>query len=129
MTTTSLLSSCVSGSLSPEDALTHPGRHWITRAIGPREAPAAQIAQAQLRPGDALLLASDGLDVLSAGRIHETMTAQTSAKEAADGLVALGAPQRGDRQRHGRRPATRAILWRCGPTMSAPPTISPRLPS
>lgn len=78
-----------SGSLSPEDALTHPGRHWITRAIGPREAPAAQIAQAQLRPGDALLLASDGLDVLSAGRIHETTTAQTSAKEAADGLVAL----------------------------------------
>jgi protein phosphatase len=78
-----------SGSLSPEEALTHPGRHWITRAIGPKEATAAEIAVAQLRPGDALLLASDGLNVLSAGRIHETMTAKTSAQGAAEGLVAL----------------------------------------
>jgi len=78
-----------SGSISPEEALTHPGRHWITRAIGSRESIAAHTTVERLRPGDALLLASDGLDVLSANRIHETMAAAISAKDAAELLVAL----------------------------------------
>jgi PPM family protein phosphatase len=83
------------GAITPAEALGHPGRHWITRAIGPEDRIVPQMSVVYLRPGDALLLCSDGLDSLSPEVIHDLMLATAGSKDAAEQLVdralALGA--------------------------------------
>jgi len=76
-----------SGAITSAEALAHPGRHWITRAIGPEERMAPLVIPVQMRRGDALLIASDGLDVLSATTISEVMAATTASQDAAGQLV------------------------------------------
>jgi protein phosphatase len=75
------------GAITPAEALEHPGRHWITRAIGPEDGVAPQVRLVRLRRNDVLLLSSDGLDVLSPEVIHEVILATTSSKDAAEQLV------------------------------------------
>jgi protein phosphatase len=76
-----------SGELTPEQALAHPGRNWITRAIGSEPGVEARITPVRLRRGEALLVASDGLDVLSTGTIAKIMAAASSPADAAATLV------------------------------------------
>lgn len=76
-----------SGELTPEQALAHPGRNWITRAIGSEGSVEPRITPVRLRLGEALLLASDGLDVLSTGTIAEIMAAGSSPADVASTLV------------------------------------------
>jgi PPM family protein phosphatase len=52
------------GVLSREGSRDHPGRHTITRALGITDDVAPHINHAILRPGDQLILASDGIEVL-----------------------------------------------------------------
>ena len=48
------------GEISPEEAETHPKRHFITRAIGVSPTVDADFYEHLFRPGDMLLLCSDG---------------------------------------------------------------------
>ncbi len=50
-----------SGSIKPEEAATHPNRNLITRAVGVEPAVESDLYSLRLRPGDRLLLCSDGL--------------------------------------------------------------------
>lgn len=49
------------GRLDPEAAEAHPLAHVVTRAIGVEEPARVEFAEVALRPGDRLLLCSDGL--------------------------------------------------------------------
>lgn len=49
------------GSITPEEARTHPGRNLITRALGPDEQVSSDSFTLLLAPSDCLLLCSDGL--------------------------------------------------------------------
>jgi len=49
------------GRLTPEEALTHPRRHQLTRAIGVDQPLEIDVQTLDVQPGDRLLLCSDGL--------------------------------------------------------------------
>ena len=49
------------GSISPEQAAVHPNRNLITRAVGVEERVEADFYSVRLRPGEALLLCTDGI--------------------------------------------------------------------
>jgi protein phosphatase len=49
------------GEITPEQALTHPQRNFITRALGTDRRIEADILHLDFQPGDAWLLCSDGL--------------------------------------------------------------------
>jgi len=71
------------GAISPEEARYHPQRNVITRAVGLSPAVDADIFELDWKPGDILVLCSDGLhgviedddfvSVLSSGRSLESM--------------------------------------------------------
>jgi PPM family protein phosphatase len=75
------------GLLSAEEALRHPRRSRITRALlGEPVEP--DIFEVNLRPGDQLLLCSDGLwEALGAARIAEVLDPALSAGDAVGALV------------------------------------------
>jgi PPM family protein phosphatase len=75
------------GILSEEEALRHPRRSRVTRAVlGAGVEP--DLYEVALRPGDVLLLCSDGLwDALSPARIAELLTPETPLDEAVTALV------------------------------------------
>ncbi len=52
------------GRITPEEARAHPGRHRLTKAIGMAAGISARLTSTSLQPGEALVLCSDGLDVL-----------------------------------------------------------------
>jgi serine/threonine protein phosphatase PrpC len=63
-----------SGTLSPEEAEQHPQRHVLTRAIGPFPAVEVEMTHWPWRPGDRLLLCSDGLfNAVPERRIHQLL--------------------------------------------------------
>ena len=49
------------GSLTPQEAEVHPNKNLITRAVGVGAELAVEYGERQMRPGDTLLLCSDGL--------------------------------------------------------------------
>ena len=52
---------CARGEITEEEALSHPQRHYITRAVGVDCEIRVEFSQAELGEGDAVLLCSDGL--------------------------------------------------------------------
>ena len=52
------------GNLSAEEAVRHPFRNVITRALGSREDVSADLKELRLEPGDRMLLCSDGLTTM-----------------------------------------------------------------
>lgn len=50
-----------SGKITPEQAFHHPRRNAITRALGVEERVQADVFERQLKPGDRVLLCSDGI--------------------------------------------------------------------
>ncbi len=52
------------GFLSREDALRHPFRNVVTRALGSKEDVQVDLVEKPLEPGDSLLLCSDGLNTM-----------------------------------------------------------------
>jgi serine/threonine protein phosphatase PrpC len=77
------------GRISPGQARTHPQRHLVTRAVGaPREFEPDLKATA-LRPGDWVILCSDGLwGMLEDSALLALVTASESPEDAAAKLVA-----------------------------------------
>jgi protein phosphatase len=81
------------GALSAEEARGHPGRHIVTRAVGTGGSVAVSPTTVRLGPGDHLVLASDGVEVLAEEAIMEVVAGAPDAHQAARRLVdaALGA--------------------------------------
>jgi protein phosphatase len=84
------------GQITPEEALTHPRRSWILRALDGRSESDPEVEVLTTRPGDRYLLCSDGLsDYVDAADIAEAL-AGDDPQDACDRLVDLalraGAP-------------------------------------
>ena len=77
------------GAISEDEAAVHPGRNVITRSIGAEDEVVPDIRSVTLEPGDALVLASDGLgEGLDDGEVGRLATEAPSAADAAERLVA-----------------------------------------
>jgi protein phosphatase len=77
------------GSISPEDAETHPHRNVITRALGAEPEVTADTVSEYLRDGDVVLLCSDGLSsYVSEERIAADLADAPDLPGAARALVA-----------------------------------------
>lgn len=76
------------GELTPEQALHHPNRNLITRAVGVDQTVDSDLFSLRLRRGDRLLLCSDGLsNTLSEEELLQLSCAGRSAKKVCHALV------------------------------------------
>ena len=77
------------GRLTPEEALEHPQRSVITRALGPEGVVEVDTRSYSARDGDVYLLCSDGLTtMLAEDRLAELLLAHASLREAGEALIA-----------------------------------------
>lgn len=77
------------GTLTPEDARSHPGRHVITKAVGTPADPRPDFWWVPGQAGDRLLLCSDGLTgELDDAAIGEALRRPRPAQHVADSLTA-----------------------------------------
>ena len=75
------------GVITPEAAETHPRRHELTRALGQSPDVAVDLVEVPLRPGDRLLLCSDGLHGYVAERALKLALARGTPEEVTRALV------------------------------------------
>lgn len=81
-----------SGAIDAASAAGHPGRHVLVRALGPDAEAVPDTTSVRLRPGDAMVVASDGLaDVLPAADICTLALGDGTAGDAARRLGAKAA--------------------------------------
>jgi serine/threonine protein phosphatase PrpC len=77
------------GRLTPEEALEHPQRSVITRALGPEGVVEVDTRSYSARDGDVYLLCSDGLTtMLAEDRLAELLLARANLHEAGEALIA-----------------------------------------
>ena len=77
-----------SGRISPQQAAHHPNRNLITRAIGVDEKVEPDLYTVTLRPGQFLLLCSDGLvNALSETQIHTICRAHRKPEDICRALI------------------------------------------
>lgn len=76
-----------SGAISRAEARRHPGRHLITRAMGADDTVDVSSTTVSLRPGDGLVLASDGIEVVDEATMADIMSRSPTAGVAAHRLV------------------------------------------
>lgn len=129
------------GLLAPEEAARHPQRHVLTRSLGDPETPEPELLTETVRPGDLLLLCSDGLtegledsDILALARrqgdpqaLAEELVRQAVERDGTDNVTVVAARYRqGDEARPAlgaaAEPATRPDL----PVVADPPPGSRR---
>ncbi|MFE9852256.1 MerR family transcriptional regulator [Streptomyces sp. NPDC005576] len=78
------------GSLAPEEALSHPQRSLLVRALGQGADATPDVRLHDARRGDRYLLCSDGLSaVVPTGAIHRVLSESREPEEAVLALVAL----------------------------------------
>ncbi len=79
------------GQLSASSARRSPKRHWLTRALGRTSVPLrVDVREQTLRPGDRVLLCSDGLHgYIPARSIRRVLAAEATPEQVAHELVAL----------------------------------------
>ena len=83
-----------SGSITAEQARTHPNRNLITRALGPDENTLCDAFEVSFTKGDKILLCTDGLVVTATDdEICRAVCAGKSAEESLDDLIALAKAQ------------------------------------
>ena len=76
------------GRLTPEEAENHPYRSVVTRAIGLEPSVEVDTAELELRPGDRMLLCSDGVSaMLGDGDIAAILAGAADPGQAAQALV------------------------------------------
>jgi PPM family protein phosphatase len=77
------------GRLTPEEAVEHPQRSVITRALGPEGTVEVDTRSFRARPGDVYLLCSDGLTtMLDEEEIAEILRSHPSLRDAGEALIA-----------------------------------------
>jgi serine/threonine protein phosphatase PrpC len=77
-----------SGTMTPEEARTSPRRSVLIQALGATSNLKVPVSRQALRPGDVLVLCSDGLaGVLSDDAITETVLGASTLSEACESLV------------------------------------------
>lgn len=86
------------GALSSQEARHHPARNILTRAVGSQEDVEADLVEMDLRPGDTVLLCSDGLTTMAEDAdILKTVLAHPDDPETAcRALVDLANERGGD---------------------------------
>jgi PPM family protein phosphatase len=86
------------GALSTQEARRHPARNILTRAVGSQDEVEPDLIQEDLRPGDLLLLCSDGLTTMvEDGEILKTVLAHRDDPAAAcQALIDLANGHGGD---------------------------------
>lgn len=76
------------GRLTPEEAVEHPQRSVITRALGPEGVVEVDTRSYAARDGDVYLLCSDGLTtMLAEERVAEVLRAHATLREAGEALI------------------------------------------
>jgi protein phosphatase len=77
------------GRLTPEEAVEHPQRSVITRALGPEGAVEVDTSSYAAHDGDVYLLCSDGLTtMLDEARVAELLSEHATLREAGEALIA-----------------------------------------
>jgi len=77
------------GRLTPEEAVEHPQRSVITRALGPEGTVEVDTRSFSARPGDIYLLCSDGLTtMISEQQIAAVLLAHPRLRDAGEALIA-----------------------------------------
>jgi PPM family protein phosphatase len=77
------------GRLTPEEAVEHPQRSVITRALGPEGAVEVDTRSYAARDGDVYLLCSDGLTtMLDENRLAELVRSHATLRDAGEALIA-----------------------------------------
>ena len=77
------------GRLTPEEAVEHPQRSVITRALGPEGMVEVDTRSFRARPGDVYLLCSDGLTtMISEEQISAELLAHERLRDAGEALIA-----------------------------------------
>src|SRR6202035_2069785 len=77
------------GRLTPEEAVEHPQRSVITRALGPEGTVEVDTRSFRARAGDIYLLCSDGLTtMLAEEQIRELLLANPRLRDAGEALIA-----------------------------------------
>ncbi len=77
------------GRLTPEEAIEHPQRSVITRALGPEGTVEVDTRSFQARAGDVYLLCSDGLTtMLPEQQIAELLLSYSTLRDAGEALIA-----------------------------------------
>jgi protein phosphatase len=77
------------GRLTPAEAVEHPQRSVITRALGPEGTVEVDTRSFRARPGDVYLLCSDGLTTMvSEQEIAEALRSQPRLRDAGEALIA-----------------------------------------
>jgi protein phosphatase len=124
------------GRLTPEEAVEHPQRSVITRALGPEGMVEVDTRSFRGRPGDVYLLCSDGLTtMLSEQQIAAVLLAHPHLRDAGEALIAA-ANQAGGRDnitvvliRLEEVHVAEAPLVREGATLVGVPTVSAPAPA
>jgi protein phosphatase len=76
------------GRLTPEEALSHPRRHQLTRGVGVEDTIAIDVMSVHAAPGDRILLCSDGLsNELDSDTIARIASAPNGLEFAVESLV------------------------------------------
>lgn len=79
-----------SGTITPEEAVHHPQKNVILRALGTANQIEVDISHEKIAAGDALLLCSDGLtNMLDEEIISQTVSKENSPEDSAKRLVQL----------------------------------------
>ena len=106
------------GKITPEEAVDHPQRSVITRALGPEPAVEVDTRSYSARAGDVYLLCSDGLTtMLSEERVAEIMRSHSRLRDAGEALI-VAANEAGGRDN------ITVVLFRLeDPSVSASPAV------
>lgn len=86
-----------SGTITEEEAKTHPQRHYITRAVGSAITVDVDIIQEDIHSGEWVLMCTDGLtNMVAKDVLHEVIVKSESVNEAASELVRRAKDNGGD---------------------------------
>ncbi len=84
------------GLITPEQAIHHPQKNILSQCLGPRQQPTPHTDQTRLRPGDIVLLCTDGLsNLLSQDEIIAQLSQAPTLSLAAENLVSYANRQGG----------------------------------
>jgi PPM family protein phosphatase len=107
------------GKITPEEAVDHPQRSVITRALGPEPSVEVDTRSYSARAGDVYLLCSDGLTtMLAEQRVAELMRLHPRLRDAGEALVAAA-------NEAGGRDNITVVLFRLEDPSAPAPRIAP----